>query len=124
MAYIEPRQQSTGTDNSILIAKTHIEVANSLSDFVNDNINTLKQNTETYKQLKSQTIFFDCNGQELEWNLQSFMMIQWNGISKNLYLWQYFFIRHEKWYILSIASPHKDIHDMFISSLDNIECSS
>lgn len=114
--------RSDTTGGSILIEYSNITKNNYFPDFVQANIDTLRQNlgTQLQDEITATQMSINCSGNTLTGEMISFAVLQNEDV---LYLSQIFAIHNTDITAISIASPSSNIRSETANTInDTIEC--
>lgn len=119
--YVEKQDESewTGYVNSMIIYKYDLwDMELDLDKIIKSNIDTIKNQNETFEIDDQETETFDCGEDEIEWEVLEFELEE----TELLYFGQYFFIHDKYGYIMSFSSEEKSDRDDFVDSLRTLNC--
>lgn len=125
------RQKKTNTERwdtrtsqtgSLLIEQTNIPIGSNFWDFIQANINTLRQNmsTDIQDDIVQSNKNIACSGSVMTWSIISFTIQQAEDV---LYLSQIFTIQGTDVTVVSIASLTDEVRDETTNTIvDNLQC--
>ena len=90
-----------------------------IKDFVNKNIENLKASIWSIKIQPTKTLSFNCSWNKIIWIIKNFTITE---NKKDSYFSQFFFIDHDKRYVISFQSDNQNDNLDFKNSLNSLTC--